>query len=330
MGLPDLVFFPLVAGLGLIAGFVTQRGSLCAVAAVEEVIQKKRWGRFNSFLQCSGWSMLVLGGLHFLGFSIPAVGIDELNLMAGHDWLLPIVGGILFGLGATTNGSCAFGTVAHLGNGDLSFALTLLAIAAGYCTLVFALDTQHLEPLSGRQDGGYPQGPSVGIWLLRMGLTLMALLNLRELVRLRAWRSHVWSRGVWHPALAVWVLMLCNLSLLTMAGQWPGITTPISDGGASSWLILGLLLTGAVLGGTTAGRFSIIPITLRPALRRISGGYMMGLAVAMVPGGNTRLILVDLPMLHWRGALAYAAMVLAIGVSIFILGRVNGKAIDGG
>ncbi|SHE60952.1 hypothetical protein SAMN04487965_0265 [Microbulbifer donghaiensis] len=315
MNLSDFVFFALVAVLSLFAGLVTQRGSLCAVAAIEEVIQKKRWTRFNSFLHCSGWSMLLLGAFQYLGYSHPLLEAGGLNVIPGHDWILPIFGGALFGVGATINGSCAFGTVARLGSGDLSFALTLAAIAAGYGTLEFTLDTQPIASLSSNQ-----QDNAAATWLLRAGLALMALLNLRELIHLRAWRAHVWSHGVWHPALAVWALMLCNISLLMLAGQWPGITTPISGYGAISWLVLVLLIAGAVLGGVTAERFSIVPIAVRPALRRVVGGYMMGVAVAIVPGGNTRLILVDLPSLHWHGAQAYAAMVIAIAVSLIFAG----------
>lgn len=309
----------MVVLLSLLAGFSTQRGSLCAVAAAKDVIHKQRWSRFNGFLQCAAWSMLLLVAAQFAGLaqSLPAAGSH--SILSSPPWLMPLLGGALFGIGAWINGGCSFGSVARLGSGELSFSLTLLAMVGGY----LAFNTL------GMQAGtvGAPQWDRYN-WIIQGLLAAILVLNLRELFRLRAWRLAAWRRQTWPVAMAVWLFALSNIALLLLAGQWPGVTAP-ADAlhgemvGPLRWLILPLFIGGAVAGAITAGRFTLVAITRRALLRRLAGGFAMGFAAALVPGGNDKMLLVDIPSAHWGGILAYLGMITALFVAVGLSRRVS-------
>jgi hypothetical protein len=69
---------------------------------------------------------------------------------------------------------------------------------------------------------------------------------------------------------------------------------------------------GAIVGGLTAKRFRLLYPDLTGLGRRLAGGALMGIGAALIPGGNDRLVLVDVPSLHVHGILAYGAMAAAI------------------
>src|SRR5437667_1414825 len=94
-------FFVSVLCAGLM-GFAIQRGATCTVAAVDEIVSKRRAQRLISMVEASLW---VLGGL------LIAEALHLLPRMpAGYalNWLT-IVGGVLLGVGAYINGACVFG-----------------------------------------------------------------------------------------------------------------------------------------------------------------------------------------------------------------------------
>src|SRR5262245_54262399 len=105
-------------------GFAIQRGATCTVAAVDEVVRKRRVKRLAAMFEASLW---VVGGLavaqvlHLLP-TMP-VGV---SLTAG-----TIFGGVLLGTGAWINRACVFGAIARLGSGEWSYAVTPLGYYAG-------------------------------------------------------------------------------------------------------------------------------------------------------------------------------------------------------
>ena len=107
--------FVMATALVALAGFATQRGTICAVQAGRDVVERRSWARFVSFLECAAWSALILIAATLMGSSALA------HAPAYELGLIPIVGGAVFGLGALVNGACAFGSAARLAGGDLSY-----------------------------------------------------------------------------------------------------------------------------------------------------------------------------------------------------------------
>ena len=94
-----------------VMGFAIQRGATCTVAAVDEVLTKRRAHRLAAMLEASLWVAggLTLARLADLAGSMP-IGYSVST------WTL--VGGALLGLGAWINRACVFGASARLGSGE--------------------------------------------------------------------------------------------------------------------------------------------------------------------------------------------------------------------
>src|SRR5881396_3856168 len=120
-----------------VMGFAIQRGATCTVAAVDEIVGKRRIARLTSMVEASAW---VAGGLalaqvlHVLG-----------KMPAGYPvtWLT-VLGGALLGLGAYVNRACVFGAIARLGSGEWAYVITPVGFYVGCLTVdrVFAFPAQ--------------------------------------------------------------------------------------------------------------------------------------------------------------------------------------------
>src|SRR5437016_13071693 len=97
-------FFVSMLCAGLM-GFAIQRGATCTVAAVEEVVSKRRLNRLISMVEaslCVVGGLLLAQALHLLPKMPAAYAVIDLT----------VVGGVLLGLDAYVNGACDFGPIA--------------------------------------------------------------------------------------------------------------------------------------------------------------------------------------------------------------------------
>ena len=79
--------------------------------------------------------------------------------------------------------------------------------------------------------------------------------------------------------------------------------------------LLMCLLTGAIVGGWTAGRLRVTRIRAAALARCLIGGVLMGWGSLLIPGGNDGLILVGMPLLRPYAWAAFATMCLTIGTA---------------
>src|SRR6516165_11898217 len=109
-------------------GFAIQRGGTCTVAAVDEVVSKRRFHRLIALIEASVW---VAGGLavaeafHLLGRMPSGYAVSYLT----------VLGGVLLGLGAYINRACLFGAIARFCSGEWAYIATPLGIYVG-CLIV--------------------------------------------------------------------------------------------------------------------------------------------------------------------------------------------------
>ena len=148
----DLTGMVVVSSLMLAAvlGFVAHRASVCTVKAVAEVVSTGQGYMFLSFFKTVLWVMAIT--IPFMWWLPEAHG-------AQRSWGISttvLLGGFLFGMGATLNKGCAFSTLSRLGDGQLSMLVTLAGFGTGiyvYARLSDAYTLPHttLEPaLTGR------------------------------------------------------------------------------------------------------------------------------------------------------------------------------------
>ncbi len=299
-------YFPIaLAAVGLM-GFASQRGGTCTVAAIEAIVAERRFGQFIALFEASLW---VAGGLVLLAAlgRLPAMPTKYAASLA------TIAGGALFGMGAFVNRTCAFGSVARLGSGDWAYLATPVGFYLG------ALLAQNLPPpLPLAQSSAIAGVPT---WLV-IGVTALLLARLFS----HGWRIQRGGRSslssAWSPHLATTVIGISFLVALVTVGPWT-YTTLLSDlaqgitHGVGMTLALNMaLLSGAMIGGWTAGRLKLVLPNSRRLVRCLVGGAIMGVGSRLIPGGNTGLILIGLPLLRPNAWLAFASMCVAITVAI--------------
>ncbi len=311
----NLFQFLLALGLAAVMGFAVQRGATCTVAAVDEVLTKRRAHRLLAMMEASVW---VLGGL----LLAKTMG-GHMNLMpVGHAASLSVVfGAALLGLGAAVNRACVFGAIARLGSGDWSYILTPVGFYIG-CLLARLPEVTAMMPRAATSSAvlDAPAGllALIVVWIIfRISWSLQSLKGKCLL--------HAISRLVWAPHAATLVIGLTFIGLLYLVGPWTytevlaewsgrGVMSDFSRG-----LLLLALLAGAIWGGRTAERFKSVRVTLASSVRCLSGGLLMGMGSLLIPGGNDGLILTGMPLLMPYAWLAFGTMFFTI--ALFLKGQ---------
>ncbi len=305
----------LAAAFALCAGFALQRGGICAVLSVREVIRENRWTRFMALLECAAWALV--------GLMIA----NAFGLMSIGAWPTPAsittaaVGGAIFGVGATANGACAFGSVGRLAAGEASFLALPPAFVIGVIIARRVGLAWHGAPMAFGVSG-----TAFGLLVAALGVFV-------------AWRLWTAARGIgghpcgvvstlaapnWPPALAMAIIAFANIGLLLLVANWPYTTLLVdvaTGSGMENFLravLVVIFLTGAVIGAISAGTFKIRGTGPGGLMLRALGGLIMGIGAAMIPGGNDALVLVGLPLIQAPAFAAYAGMVAAIALCLVV------------
>ncbi|MBV8907421.1 MAG: YeeE/YedE family protein [Sphingomonas sp.] len=290
-------------------GFAIQRGGTCLVAAVDELVSKRRASRLIALGEAS---LLVAAGIiaaQLLGFLPMAPKAFALT-----GWT--VAGGAIMGLGAYVAGSCVFGAIARIGNGEGAYLLVPVGFFLG-CVAALALGMDRLpHPIEAHS-------LVLGQALLFAG-PLALLVGWRLVRTLNAARRGELGSYVWSPHVATGVIGVTFAILLLVVGPWnytdylAELARRMPHGGFSRGLLLAALFLGAVLGGWTAGRIKPVFPTMSALVRCLAGGFMLGLGGSLVPGANDGLILLGLPLLYPHALLALASMVVTVSAALFL------------
>jgi toxin CptA len=310
------VLLVLAIVLAFVAGFALQRGGICAVAAVHELVSEGRSARFVSFLECAAWALIGLLIAHVAGWMSVSAWPQQTSLT------MAALGGAVFGAGALLNGACAFGSAARFAAGEVSFLALIpgfvLGAAAGM-GVGWGADMTPEAPAALALRGA-------GFAVLTLALTVFLVWRLWS-----AWRAAptlVQTRTAlaerdWHPALAMAVIAFANVALLLIVFAWPYTTLLVDFAFARGMdlvartIIVIVFLAGAWWGAQSAERFAIRNADWRTYAARFGGGVLMGFGAALIPGGNDAHVLLGLPLLQPAAFVAYAMMVCVIALGFF-------------
>jgi len=109
--------------VGLLFGFLLQKGDLCGASAFSEVILMKDWRKVWGY-----WVWIVTG---MVGFAV----LDLLGWVTLNPkpmlWVSYVVGGLIFGIGTVLAGGCVSGCLFKTGIGHLTTMAALPGIALG-------------------------------------------------------------------------------------------------------------------------------------------------------------------------------------------------------
>ena len=327
-----------------VMGYAIQRGATCTVAAVDEVLSKRRANRLIAMGEASLW---VAGGLalasvfHVLPTMPVAYPVTA--------WVF--VGGALLGFGAWVNKACVFGAIARFGSGEWAYVATPLGFYIGCLTVgpLFTAPAAHL--LAETSPVLRAAGPAallfvafaawrtlpalVATWKQRgapaaggIGLGLergRGLGGERGFGRLQGHRLAESGRAVaarvWAPHASTGVIGVTFVIILLLVGVW-AYTDVLAQlaRGMSTRLALGVLCLvalyiGALLGGWTAGRLRSTAPTVIGVVRCFAGGVLMAWGSLLIPGSNDGLILIGMPLLRPSAWLAFATMCITIAAA---------------
>ena len=300
-----------------VLGFAIQRGSICAVIAIEEILVHRRATRFLGFVTCALWVVAVVWVAQTAG-GTPMM--PDGYRVSG----LVVLGAVIYGGGAVINMSCAMGTLARLGSGDVAYAAMFPGFVAGAAA-------------AARVPGSHPvamTGPVSGVpEVLWVGLasTSIAVVIWQIVRTARTDGARVLAAPVWPPLVAMAVIGLCAGLMIALAAPWSHTLLLDQVGGGmvsfplQQSALLAAMLAGAIVSARTAGRLAWKRPTLRQVLRSLVGGAAMGFGSGLVPGGNDAFVLYGLPFLWPYAAVAYVSMNVAIIMMLFPMMRWNAR-----
>jgi hypothetical protein len=167
--------------LAALMGFAVHRASLCMVRTVAEILSTRRAYMMVTMLKAVLWVM---------AFAVPILLFLEESAAPNRSYAVTfaaIAGGFMFGVGAATNGGCAFSTLGHLANGNLWMLTTLFGFCIGVAGLSIMVPmTEHGQALT-------PLISKAPKLLILVSLALLWLFLCWELFRL--WRSRAKGSG---------------------------------------------------------------------------------------------------------------------------------------
>jgi toxin CptA len=327
----DLMLVSLAVGVSVlcagIMGFAIQRGATCTVAAVDELLGKRKANRLVAMGEASLW---VAGGLALASVAGALPAMPSGYRVTG--WTF--AGAALLGLGAWVNKACVFGAIARVGSGEWSYAATPVGYYAGCLTVdvLFGVPavqkTAETSPVLAAAGWVALLFATFATW--RVGRPLWSTgvdpqdCTERGRARARRLAAHVWS-----PHAATTVIGVTFVIILLLVGVW-AYTDVLAQlaRGATMRLALGVaclsaLYAGAVLGGWTAGRWHSRRMSAGEVLRCLAGGVMMAWGSLLIPGSNDGLILIGMPLLRPYAWLAFATMCVTIAVAMQVSQRVT-------
>lgn len=303
--------FAIAALCAGVMGFAIQRGGTCTVAAMDEVVGKRRFNRLIALAEASLWvagGLLVAQSLHLLGQMPAGYALSQ--------WT--VFGGVLLGLGAYVTGACVFGAIARLGSGEWSYVAAPVGFYVGCASVGVVFSPPAAHKLA--EDSPIFQAP---MWVALPFVCFVAWRLLRPLLARRPALKELAGK-VWSPHAATTVIGIAFLLMLLLVGSWAytEVLADLARGMASSLVAKGLLLLalflGAMWGGWTAGRFRSQRVSTVMLLRCFAGGAMMGWGTLLIPGANDGLILVGMPLLWPYAWLAFATMCVSIGAALLV------------
>lgn len=318
------------AALAAILGFAAHRANICTVKAVEEMLTTRHAYMLLSFGKTILWVILVTLVLSWI---VSPVAVVRWQLS-----YYSIAGGIMFGVGATLNGGCAFAMLARLANGKLVQILTLAGFGVGAVGFLL-LAPEPAVPVTVTPDGGLFQTKELSTALVVV-LAVWAIWEIARVWRRRTGSTRVGARLFSeHYSLSTAAILIgvSNAVLYVIYGTW-AYTSVLNDGvrqlfggfgpvGPIYWILFISLFLGMSLSAWQSRTFSL---AWRPSLswvQQFLGGLLMGLGVAMVPGGNDVLILNAIPSLSPHAIPAYLAVIAGIAATLLIV-RWSGGSIE--
>ena len=322
-----------VTGLfvGLLFGFILQRGRFCMNSAFRDAILLKD----NILLKTVFVALLV----ELVGFSIMdmtgAIAINPKPFW----WGANLLGSFIFGIGMVLAGGCASGITYRVGEGMVGSMTAVLGLAlGGYITAAGFLKTfkgnlQAATTISGADGKALTLHGILGMDYTTLALILFAIAivawyfiarkNGEEYEVDKGWGWITTGTLVGFVGILAFPLSAAagrNYPLGITAG-WINIVQTIFTGGEFNWI--GMLIIGIIVGGLVAAliakefKFRVPkPLVL---VQTFGGGLLMGFGAVTSGGCNIGHLLSGIPQLSLGSILAGVSIVLGAWAASYVM-----------
>lgn len=329
----------LISGLiiGVILGFIFQRGRFCVTGAFRDVwiSRSTRW--LTAFFVAIAIQAVLVNAMIAGGLINP--GIPTLALTA-------VVGGsFLFGIGIVLAGGCATGTYYRSGEGLIGSWIALGFYAFSAAAMKYGLGADFTASQRNETQNATTIQDTLGIsvWVLVIGFALFvgylvtnqvrrAKAPMATLPAKKTGLAHVLFEKKWTPnvtavLLGIVAALAYPLSQATGRNAGLGITTPSANivqfftTGDTSFIDWGVLfvlglIPGSYIAAKASGEFRLRAPDARTTVRAIGGGTLMGVGAALAGGCTIGNALVQTALFSWQGWLALVFTFLGVGAGV--------------
>lgn len=322
--------------LGIVLGFIFQRGRFCVTGAFRDVWLSKSTRWLNAFLLAIAVQAVLVQFLTATGVINPSAPQLAIAAVAG--------GSFLFGIGIVLSGGCATGTYYRSGEGLIGSWIALGLYAFSAAAMKYGVGANFTETARNNTVDATTIHETLGIsaWvpvILFSGLVAYLLIRqsrrphnpVAGLAPKKTGVAHVLFEKRWTPnATAVLVGAIAALayprSEATGRNAGLGITTPSANvvqylvtGQADliDWgvaFVLGII-PGSYIAAKASGEFRLRAPDARTAVRSVFGGIIMGVGAALAGGCTIGNSLVQTALFSWQGWIAFGFTFLGVGAA---------------
>jgi len=271
--------------------------------------------------------------LWIVAVTLPAFFLIPATASSVSGWsltLAALAGGFAFGLGAGINGACAYSTMARFVDGEAGMLVTV----AGFSLGVFAFSDLVAAGWIARPSPAPALVSSFAGWGVLLGAILLVC-AVYEAYRL--WRTRPAGKPLFDLVLTRRYRLSTAALIMGIAGGLiflfygaAGYTSTfevVVEGAlgtrpwpsAERWLLLVAVVAGMFLSALVRGGPRLDWRPRLAWLRNLAGGVLMGIGVALTPGGNDALVLYSLPSLSPHAIPSYLALALGVAVALVLM-----------
>ncbi len=323
----DVVIAIGVCGFAFWMGYSINQGGTCAVVTAHEMLHHRSPRKFIGLLAASGTAALVATVLVWSDFG----GAMHAGTIAATPTLL--LGAVVFGCGALVNDACLLGSLSRLGDGELRLLLVPVGLATGFTAARLGLGEVAATGVSLLATPGPAALAGLAAWSVVLVLSLM-FVALKGAGGPNRGQQPPRGHEPWPLPVTMVVLGLTGGALFATAPAWtyPDLlrdALPLAMAMARPDVMTVVAVTATVCGAVTSslrrGAWKPQRITARAAVTTLAGGGLMGLGVAVIPGGNDGLVLAAVPALSPGGIAAYLTMMATILSGLWLIRLRTGR-----
>jgi hypothetical protein len=322
--LPWALFVSAVS-VGVVFGYVIQRGGFCLTRALSNVMLM----RDGAILRAYVLALLVaMVGVQIL----ETLGLVDIPLRPLR-WMSNIVGGLLFGVGMILSGGCSGSTWYRVGEGAAGAWVVLLGFAIGATTtgigVLAPIRTLLQKPVISIEDGGAPTVANiVGLppWIVIAAVVVLGGVWLR-----RAPREPEHGKWPWPlTGLAVGVMITVGWWASALGDRPVGITFAANTGHLLTYPMVGypnrvtwsMLMAlgvpiGAFVAAWTTDQFRWKWPVAASLAKIFCGGLLMGAAALIAEGCNINQGLTNSATLALGSLLTFASMCAGASLTVW-------------